>query len=139
MNYKLASVFSYERFEYALICIISMGPSTRLRPILNFPIFRKNGVSLERLNIVFESSLPKGFFGEIKNNSHFLIWHPFFLSLLLLFCFVCSFVLLVFLSIIFSFPYQLLALPFYCWPLPFASRGSAIDVFFAMVQFSIAL
>ena len=116
-----------------------MGPSTRLRPILNFPIFRKNGVSLERLNVVFESSLPKGFFGEIKNNSHFLIWHPFFLSLLLLFCFVCSFVLLVFLSIIFSFPYQLLALPFYCWPLPFASRGSAIDVFFAMVQFSIAL
>ena len=50
-------VFSYERFENALICIIS-----RFRPILNFPIFRKNGASLELLNIVtvFENSLPKG-------------------------------------------------------------------------------
>ena len=56
-------VFSYERFENALICIIS-----RFRPILNFPIFRKNGASLELLNIVtvFENSLPKGSFGEIK-------------------------------------------------------------------------
>ena len=29
MNYRLASVFSYERFGNALICIISIGPSTR--------------------------------------------------------------------------------------------------------------
>ena len=26
------------------------------------------------LNIVFENSLPKGFFGEIKKSSNFLIW-----------------------------------------------------------------
>ena len=49
---------------YALICIISIGPSTSSRPILNFPIFRKNGASLELLNIVFENSLPKGFLGK---------------------------------------------------------------------------
>ena len=67
MNYRLAFVFSYERFENAVICIISFGPSTRFRPILNIPVFRKNGASLDLLNIVFENSLPKGFFfGEIK-------------------------------------------------------------------------
>ena len=95
-------VFSYERFENALICIIS-----RFRPILNFPIFRKNGASLELLNIVtvFENSLPKGSFGEIKkilifwtawrrildsyrqrllnmNRSHRFWFPPFFLFLL---------------------------------------------------------
>ena len=67
MNYRLAIVFSYERFETALICIISFEPSSRFRPILNIPVFRKNGASLDLLNIVFENSLPKGFFlGEIK-------------------------------------------------------------------------
>ena len=53
MNYRSAFVFLYKRFENALICIISIGPSTRLRPVLNFPIFCKNGASLELLNIVF--------------------------------------------------------------------------------------
>ena len=69
MKYRMPFVFSYERLENALICIIS-----RFRPILNFPIFRKNGASLELLNIVtvFENSLPKGPFGEIKKNSNFL-------------------------------------------------------------------
>ena len=62
MKYRLAFVFSYERFEYAPISIISIGPSNRLRPIFNFPIFRKNGTSLELLNIVLENSLPKGLF-----------------------------------------------------------------------------
>ena len=67
MNYRLASVFSYKRFENALICIISIGPSTELRPILNFPMFRKNGASLEFLNVAFEIVYQKGFFfGEIK-------------------------------------------------------------------------
>ena len=63
MKYRLPFVFSYERFGNALICIIF-----RFRPILNFPIFRKNGASLEVLNIitVFENSLPKWSFGEIK-------------------------------------------------------------------------
>ena len=75
MNYRLAFVFSYERFENAVICIICFGPSTRFRPILNIPVFRKNGASLDLLNIVFENSLPKGFFfGEIKKKSNFLIW-----------------------------------------------------------------
>ena len=69
MKYRLPFVFSQERFENALICIIS-----RFRPILNFSIFRKNGASLELLNIVtvFENSLPKGSSGEIKRNSNFL-------------------------------------------------------------------
>ena len=63
MNYRLlAFVFSYERFENALICIISMGPLTKLRQIFNFAIFGKNEASLELLNFVFENSLPKGFF-----------------------------------------------------------------------------
>ena len=54
MNYGLAFPFLCERFENALICIISIGPSTELRPIFNFPIFRKNRASLEFLKIVFE-------------------------------------------------------------------------------------
>ena len=58
MKYRLAFAFLYERFENALICVISIGPSTMFKPILNFPIFRQNGASLERLNIVFENSLP---------------------------------------------------------------------------------
>ena len=72
MKYRMPFVFSYERFENALICIIS-----RFRPILNFPIFRKNGASLELLNIVtvFENSLPKGPFGEIKKKFEFFKLH----------------------------------------------------------------
>ena len=59
MKYRLPFVFLYERF--------------RFRPILNFPIFRKNGASLELLNIVtvFKNSLPKGSFGEIKKDRIF--------------------------------------------------------------------
>ena len=69
MKYRLPFVFWYERFENAAICIIS-----RFRPILDFPIFCKNGASLELLNIVtvFENSLPKGSFGEIKKKSNLL-------------------------------------------------------------------
>ena len=65
MNYRLASVFSYERFGNALICIISIGPSTRHDQVeadSQLSYFRKNGASLELLNIVFENSIPKGFF-----------------------------------------------------------------------------
>ena len=63
MKYRLPFVFWYERFENAAICIIS-----RFRAILNFPISRKNGASLELFYIVtvFENCLPKGSFGEIK-------------------------------------------------------------------------
>ena len=39
MKYRQALVFSYQRFENALISIISIGPLTRITPILNFPIF----------------------------------------------------------------------------------------------------
>ena len=68
MNYRLAFVFPYEGFENTLICIISFGPSTRFKPILNFPIFRKNGASLELLNIVFLKQFTKRvFFGKITN------------------------------------------------------------------------
>ena len=65
MNYRLASVFSYERFGNALICIISIAPSTRHDQVeadSQLSYFRKNGASLELLNIVFENSIPKGFF-----------------------------------------------------------------------------
>ena len=72
MNYRLAFVFSYEHFENAIICIICFGSSTRFRPILNIPVFRKNGASLDLLNNVFENSLPKGFFfGELKKFKNF--------------------------------------------------------------------
>ena len=104
MKYRLPFVFSYERFENALICIIS-----RFRPILNFPVFRKNGASLELLNIVtvFENSLPKGSFGEIfwtawrrildsyrqrllnMNRSHRFCFPPFFFFVCF-FLFLCS-------------------------------------------------
>ena len=60
MNYRSAFVFSFKRFENALICTIFVEPSTMLSSVLNFPSFRKNGASLELLNIVFENSLRKG-------------------------------------------------------------------------------
>ena len=74
MNYRLAFVFSYERFKNTLICIISVEPSTRFRPILNFPIFRQNGASLELLNIVFNNSLLKGFYWWNKKKRNSFIW-----------------------------------------------------------------
>ena len=63
MKYRLPFVFLYERF--------------RFRPILNFPIFRKNGASLELSNIVtvFKNSLRKGSFGEIKKKIEFFELH----------------------------------------------------------------
>ena len=69
MKYRPPFVFWYERFENAAICIIS-----RFRAILNFPISRKNGASLELFYIVtvFENCLPKGSFGEIKKNYNLL-------------------------------------------------------------------
>ena len=76
MNCGLAFVFLYERFENALICIISIGPSTELRPIFNFP-FPKNGASLELLNIVFENSFPKGFFWCNEKKSEFFYLAPY--------------------------------------------------------------
>ena len=72
MNYGLAFIFLYERFENVLICIISIGPSTELRPIFNFPIFRKNGALLELLNIVFEYCI----FVELKKKSAFFDMAP---------------------------------------------------------------
>ena len=39
---RLAFVCSYQGFENALICKMSIGLSVRFRPILNFPIFREN-------------------------------------------------------------------------------------------------
>ena len=63
MKYRLPFVFSCERFENALICIIS-----RFRPILNFSIFRKNGTLLELLNIVmvFENTVFCGIFFSLN-------------------------------------------------------------------------
>ena len=61
MNYRLAFVFSYERFENALICIISFGPSTRFRQ--TFLFFAKT-----ELRRNFWNSLPKGFLWRNNNN-----------------------------------------------------------------------
>ena len=77
MNCGLTFVFLYERFENALICIISIGPSTELRPIFNFP-FPKNEASLELLNIVFENSFPKGFFWCNEKKSEFVDLAPYY-------------------------------------------------------------
>ena len=76
MNYRLAFVVSYERIENALIYIISIGPSTKLRPIFNYPTFHKNETLLELLNIVFENSLPNGFFWSNKKKSKFFDLAP---------------------------------------------------------------
>ena len=56
MKYRQALGFSYQRFENALISIISIGPLTRFTPILNFPgnFFPKNWVSLKFLNVVLK-------------------------------------------------------------------------------------
>ena len=66
----------YERFENALICIISIGPSARFTPISNFPIFRENGDSLERLNIFLKIVYQKGFYDERKKKFEFLQLAP---------------------------------------------------------------
>ena len=64
MKYREALVFSHQRFENALISIISSGPLTRFTSILKFPVFFffffKTGISLELLNSVFKNGLPKG-------------------------------------------------------------------------------
>ena len=65
MNYRVAFVFSYERFKNALFCINSIGPSTRMRSIFNFPIFRIF-LNIEYWILLFENGLPKGFFGKKK-------------------------------------------------------------------------
>ena len=72
MNYRVAFVFSYERFKNALFCINSIGPSTRMRSIFNFPIFRKNGASPGTFEYCFLKMVYlKGFL--VKKNSNFLI------------------------------------------------------------------
>ena len=73
MNYRVALVFSYERFENALFCINSIGHSTRLRSIFNFPIFRKNGASPGTFEYCFLKMVYlKGFLVK-KKNPNFLI------------------------------------------------------------------
>ena len=41
IKYRQAFGFSYELYENPLIGVISIDPSTKLTPILYFPIFRK--------------------------------------------------------------------------------------------------
>ena len=66
MKYRQALVFSYQRFENALISIISIGPLIRFTPISNFPIFWQKRDLVETFKCCFKNSLPKGldFFGE---------------------------------------------------------------------------
>ena len=67
----------YDHFENALhvICIISIRPSTRLRPISNFPIFRKKELRWNFWILFLKIVYQKGFFGGIKKNLNFSIWH----------------------------------------------------------------
>ena len=60
MKYRQALVFSYQRFENALISIISIGPLTRITPILNFPIFSQKRDLVGTIKHCFKKSLPKG-------------------------------------------------------------------------------
>ena len=71
MNSRQASVALYELFENALICIISIGPFGKSRPISNFPNFWQNKNSVELFNIFFENSSPKGSFGANKKKFEF--------------------------------------------------------------------
>ena len=71
-------VLMYEHFKNALdvICIISIGPSTRLRPILNFPIFHKRELRWNFWILFLKIVHQKVFFsGIIKKILHFSIWH----------------------------------------------------------------
>ena len=71
MNYRLAFDFSYERFEKALICIISIGPSTELRHILTFLFFAKMELCWDFWILFLKIVYQKGFFGEIKKIEFF--------------------------------------------------------------------
>ena len=65
MKYRQALVFSYQRFENALISIISIGSLTRFTPILNFPIFFAITGSRWNFLILFQKQFTKrDFFGE---------------------------------------------------------------------------
>ena len=60
MKYRQALVFSYQRFENALISIISIGPLTRIRPILNFPIFSQKRDLVGTIKHCFKKVYQKG-------------------------------------------------------------------------------
>ena len=74
---RLIQVFVvlYERFENVLICI-NIGSEGPFRPISNFPFFCQNKNSLELFNIIFENSLPKGFFWANKKKFEFSALSP---------------------------------------------------------------
>ena len=60
MKYRQAVVFSYQRFENALISIIFSGPLTRFTPISNFPIFQQKRDLVGTFKCCFKNSLPEG-------------------------------------------------------------------------------
>ena len=60
MKYRQALVFSYQRFENALISIIFSGPLTRFTPISNFPIFQQKRDLVRTFKCCFKTSLPEG-------------------------------------------------------------------------------
>ena len=62
MNYRLDYVFSYERFENALICILSIGAFDRVEADFKLSYFSQKRSFAELLSIVFENNLPKGVF-----------------------------------------------------------------------------
>ena len=58
MKYRQALVFSYQRFENALISIISIRSLTRITPILNFPILSQKRDLVGTFKCCFKNSLP---------------------------------------------------------------------------------
>ena len=73
MKYRQALVFSYQRFENALISIISIRSLTRITPILNFPILSQKRDLDGTFKCCFKNSLPnwRDLFPE---NRFFFIW-----------------------------------------------------------------
>ena len=52
----------YERGKDARFLLVSRGPERASSRILNFSNFLKNKKAMELLTVIFENSLPKGYF-----------------------------------------------------------------------------
>ena len=76
INSRQVFVVLYDRFENVLICTIYIGSVGPFRPTSNFPFFCQNKNSLERFNIIFENSSPKGFFWANKKKFEFSALSP---------------------------------------------------------------
>ena len=70
-------IFVWGFTKYSILHNFHRAFGQRFKLILNFPIFRENGFSLELFNIIFEKSIPKGFFsGKMKKRFRFFDLAP---------------------------------------------------------------